>query len=366
MTGVQTCALPIYDSDGQLRSDLLSLLRYFDVFDSGRDYDGFEDDFARIANLVDRLLPDALEVIRTSIRKQNCLATSALAANSRLLGITERGKTLSSISTLLFADADPLETLPETVPVPFKEWRSLQNTAVEIRPQLRKLLSTTSGCFQGTGTDAPKIYGVDIVTIIDSFPEDNASSDLSDLIAIAPTLKQPLTVTRQQTVISRLNQVQMEAKRIQNFILKELGADFDKQQVITALKDLATSLSEMGVWSSYDIGLSAREFTALCEDFRLTAIKESLDKITQLAESSPEDKSPNKNIINCAQLSLLPLVTTERFLLNSCKLIRAADQQAQSLEAKFLGIDPNEKATDLSNTFNDLVENLAQLQEGGA
>lgn len=354
------------DSDGHLRSDLFSLLRFFDVFDSSRDYDGFEDDFARIANLVDRLLPEALEVIRASIRKQNSLATSALAANSRLLGITERGKTLSSISTFLFADADPLETLPETVPTPFKEWRSLQNTAVEIRPQLRKLLSTTSGCFQGTGTDTPKIYGVDIVTILDSFPEDSASSDLSDLFAIDPTLKQPLMVTRQQTVISRLNQVQTEAKRIQNYIIKELGADFDKQQVINVLRDLAASLSDMGVWNSHEIGLSTREFTTLCEDFRLTAIKESIEKITQMGETSSDDQSPNKKIINCAQLPLLPLVTTERFLSNSSKLIRAAEQQAQILEAKFLGIDPNEKATELSNTFNALVENLAQLQEGGA
>lgn len=353
------------DADGQLRGDLLSLLRYFEVFDAGRDYDGFEDDFARIANLVDRLLPETLEVIRSSLRKQNCLAVSALAANSRLLGITERGKTLSSISTFLFADADSLEILPETVPVPFKEWRTLQSTAVEIRPQLRKLLATTSGCFQGTGSD-PKIYGVDIVTIIDSFPEDNSSSDLSDLIAIAPTLKQPLTVTRQQTVISRLNQVQSEAKRIQNYILKELGADFDKQQVINALKELATSVTDMGVWSSSDIGLSTREFTALCEDFRLTAIKESLDKISQINEVSSEDQSPNKKIINCAQLSLLPLVTTERFLFNSSKLIRAAEQQTQVLEAKFQGIDPNEKATELINIFSALVENLARLQEGGA
>lgn len=354
------------DSDGQLRSDLLSLLRYFDVFDSSRNYDGFEDDFARIANLVDRLLPKALEVIRASMRKQNDLATSALAANSRLLGITERGKTLSSISTFLFTDADPLEALPETVPAAFKEWRSLQNIAVEIRPQLKKLLSTTSGCFQGTGTDTPKIYGVDIVTILDSFPEDNASCDLSDLKAIAPTLKDPLDKTRQQAVISRLKQVQTEVKRIQNYILKELGADFDKQQVINVLKDLAASLSDMGVWSSYEIGLSTREFTTLCEDFRLTAIKESLEKITQMGETASEDQSPNKKIINCAQLSLLPLVTTERFLFNSSKLIRAADQQAQILEAKFQGIDPNEKATELINIFSALVENLAQLQEGGA
>ena len=353
------------DSDGQLRGDLLSLLRYFDVFDSGHDYDGFEDDFARIANLVDRLLPDVLEVVRTSIQKQNRLAVSALAANSRLLGITERGRTLNSVSTLLFDDADPLEILPETVPVPFKEWRILQSTATEIRPQLKKLLATTSGCFQGTGSD-PKIYGIDIVTILDSFPEDNTVIDLSDLIAIAPTLKQPLTMTRQLTVISRLNQVQAEAKRIQNFILKELGVDFDKQQVINGLKELATSLSEMGVWSSYDIGLSTREYTALCENFRLTAIKESLEKITQMGESSSEDQSPKKKIINCAQLSLLPLVTTERFLFNSSKLIRAADQQAQILEAKYQGIDPNEKATELINIFSALVENLAQLQEGGA
>lgn len=353
------------DSDGQLRGDLLSLLRYFDVFDSSRDYEGFEDDFARIANLVDRLLPEALEVVRSSIRKQNCAAVSALAANSRLLGASERGRTLSSVSTFLFADSDPLEILPETVPVPFKEWRSLQITSAEIRPQLKKLLVTTCGCFQGTGTDTPKIYGIDIVSVIDSLPEDSASGDLSDLLASAPSLRQPLTMTRQQIVISRLNQVQSEAKRIQNIITKELGVDFDKQQVIASLKDLATSLTEMGAWSS-DIGMTPREFTNLCEEFRSTAIKDSLDKIAQMNDATTEDQSVNKKIITCAQLSLSPLSIAERFIFNSNKLMRAADQQARLLEAKYQGIDPNERASELISIFTALAESLAQLKNGGA
>lgn len=353
------------DSDGQLRGDLLSLLRYFDVFDSSRDYEGFEDDFARIANLVDRLLPEALEVVRSSIRKQNCAAVSALAANSRLLGASERGRTLSSVSTFLFADSDPLEILPETVPVPFKEWRSLQITSAEIRPQLKKLLVTTCGCFQGTGTDTPKIYGIDIVSVIDSLPEDSASGDLSDLLASAPSLRQPLTMTRQQIVISRLNQVQSEAKRIQNIITKELGVDFDKQQIIASLKELATSLTEMGAWSS-DIGMTPREFTNLCEEFRSTAIKDSLDKIAQMNDATTDDQSVNKKIITCAQLSLSPLSITERFIFNSNKLMRAADQQARLLEAKYQGIDPNERASELISIFTALAESLAQLKNGGA
>lgn len=70
------------DSDGRLRGELKALLRYIEVYNSSTDYDGADEDLARIANLVERLMPDALEIVRTSVKKQNQSAMLALAANA--------------------------------------------------------------------------------------------------------------------------------------------------------------------------------------------------------------------------------------------------------------------------------------------
>ena len=156
------------DPDGRLRGELMALLRYIEVYNSSTDYDGADEDLARIANLVERLMPDALEIVRTSVKKQNQSAMLALAANSRLLGINERGRTPWALSSFLFGDVDEIEALPDTAPQSFKEWEALQSSAAQIRSQIRQLLLDTSGCFQGT--TGKTAYGIDMVRLVEDYP----------------------------------------------------------------------------------------------------------------------------------------------------------------------------------------------------
>jgi hypothetical protein len=349
------------DPDGRLRGELIALLRYFWVYKDAPDYEGVDDDLARIANLVDRLLPDALEIVRVTVKKQNQSAILALAANSRLLGINERGRTVGAISSFLFGDVGVIEALPDTAPQTFKDWRDLQSSAVQIRSQLRQLLLDTSGCFQGT--TGKTAYGIDIVRLMENYPDDKATIEFASLAGLAPELRQSLQNMSDVKVSARLNQVLQDTRKIQKLITEDLGVDIDKQVVADIFKELTATLREMGAWSPSEIGISVNEFTALCEAFRTAAIKESLS-ILQGFDSGGEDQTSAKKVTLGAQLPLFPLLTTERFLNFANKVIRAADAHAQALESQYDGISPSEKAQEIQCAFNELIENLVTLQIG--
>jgi hypothetical protein len=350
------------DPDGRLRGELLALLRYVKVYKSSTDYDGADEDLARIANLIERLMPDALEIVRTSEKKQNQSAILALAANSRLLGINERGHTPIALSSFLFGAASKVESVPDSAPESFREWVALQNKAAEIRPQLQQLLIDTNGCFQGTGKT---VYGIDMARLVEDYPADGATIVYDDLQGLSIELKHALQNTSEARVMARLKRLLEDTKKIQNLIVNELGTDFDKQTVLSTFKDLTTTLKDMGAWPDNEIGFSSKGFMDLCEAFRSAAIKESLSGLQDFEESDDDNQHPTKRILRGAKLALSPLLTAERFLNFASKVVRAAETHAQILESQYQGISPGEKAQELTETFDQLIADMLILQMGG-
>lgn len=256
-----------------------------------------------------------------------------------------------------------IEALPDTAPQSFREWKALQSSAAQIRLQLRKLLLDTSGCFQATG-DTAKAYGIDIVRLVEDYPDDIATIEYADLSGLSTDLKQSLQSMKDAIVLGRLNKLLQDAKKIQISTVNELGTDFDKQKVVSAFKELAGTLSEMGAWATNDIGISSRGFTDLCEAFRSAAVKECLSSLQGFEEIGDDEQLPVKKVVRGAQLPLLPLLTIERFLNCANKVIRAAEAHAQTLESQYEGVSPSEKAQELVCAFDDLLADLVTLQIG--
>ena len=353
------------DADGSLRAEIMALLRYFSVFKDALDYDGIDDDIARLSNLYDRLFPFAMAIIRASVKKHNKSALLALTANSRLLGINDRGRTPNALAAYLFGATDKIETLPETAPVAFREWKTLQTGAEQIRPQLMQLLISVNGCFQGVGKT---IYGIDIVRLLEDYPLDEAASiEFGDFrsLSLSPELKQSLQNMREAIVSGRMSKLLQEAQRIQKLICHELGTDFDKQGVFSALKELAEKLTEEGFWATGDIGITSNQFNILCEEFRSAPLKEALSGLNGIEGMGDVGNIYLKKAITTARLPLMPLHTTEMFLNYSNKLIKIAQMQAQSLESQYSGVSTTEKADEILVEFNTLVSSLVSLQEGG-
>ncbi len=348
------------DPTGQLRGELLALLR-FNEYEGKSDYDDADEDLARVSNLVDRLLPSALLLLRSSNIKQTKATISLLAANSRLLGLTERGRTPGAVSSFLFGEVSEVSELYEDAPVQFRDWRALQKSAYMAREQLKQLVLETTGCFQGVS--GKTAYGVDIVRLIECFADESGGDVFADIPGIPPSLKQELMPMRQAPVVARRNQVLKEAKKTQDFVESELGAEFDKSEIISLIKDVALKLKEAGAWKTDVIGKSPKEFENLCEVFRNSAVKEALAILQDAVSVTENEPSPVGLTINkVAQLPLEALLVTNQFLAVSNKVIDVAAAHAKVLEVQHGGITPDQKAAELLNLFNKIEADIGSLK----
>ncbi len=348
------------DPDGRLRGELFALLRYVSIYNESPDYDEVDEDLARVGNLIDRLQPAVIARVRASAKKQTQAAIALLSTNSRLLGLMEKGRTPNAVSSFLFSDVEAPPDLIDSAPQVFKDWRQLQRDALQIRPQLIDLVLETSGCFQGTGKTP---QGVDIVGLIESYPEEGAAPDLSELPSISGELRAKLMVMRAIAINARLKQVLQAAKTLETRIANELGEDFDKQVVIDVVKQLATDLKEMAVWPTDTLGFSSNEFLTLCESFRNAAVKEALATLTDVfVDGLQASDAASRTISRVAQMPLAPLLTADKFINRAGEVVRVAEGHVRTMEAKYEGVTPAQTAEALAETFESLATDLARLQ----
>ncbi len=348
------------DADGRMRGDLLALIRYDKIYSAAADYEHVDEDLARIGNLIDRLRPGVLTRLRSTTIKQARSAISLLATNSRLLGLSERGRTPAAISAFLFGDVKPLNEFKDTAPQAFKDWRQLQRDASEIRTSLIQHVLETSGCFQGSGKTP---HAVDIVGLLECYPNETGIFDLTPLSPLSPELRSTLMSMRPAAIGGRVKQVVESAKKAKTLIVNELGPEFDKQAVIDTVKSVAMNLSDMGAWSHQTIGFSSKAFMEVCESFRGSAVKEAFAALADLLTDAAEESSDmGKKISRLAQMPLDPLLIAQKFIGDACTVVRAAADHARTLEKQYEGVSPVQTAEKLSETFTNLIDDLGNLK----
>lgn len=350
------------DADGRLRTELVALLRFYQFRKRQADYDEVDDDLARIGNLVSRLLPQALAVVRQLLKAQLQQAIRVLATNSRVLGVSDRGRSVNGVSALLFGQPGRREAPPEDAPLAFQEWRQLQQAASAVRGKLRDILLERCGCFQGTGG---KAYGADIARILQALPSDGDKIDLELLEPLDPTLRSALTQLREAPVNVRAKRVQTEAQRLQQTLQAELGENFDKQQIADALKELAEGMQQSGTWSTEDVGMSGPAFKRMCEDFRTSALREALSTL-QASAQLDDEKSEGKGLSRIAQLDINPLLHAHHFVAAARKVTTVARRRADQILGTTQGLDVAAQADVILATFDSLLSDLDVLEEKGA
>jgi hypothetical protein len=350
------------DPDGLLRTELVALLRYSQFNRRQADYDEADDDLARIGNLVSRLMPQALEIVRGSVNAALQSAAQLVATNSRLLGVLERGRTPVGLSAFLFGQPLLPDAPPEDAPTPIAEWRQLQDSARSVREKLKGLLLERCGCFQGAGHIA---YAVDIARIVEYYPEDGAKPNLGVLEPLDALLSSTLENMREVVVTARAKRVQTEALKLQQALVNELGDGFDKNQVADALKELADGMQDLGIWSNDEMGMTGAAFKRMCDEFRGSALKEALTTLE--ASKQPDDeKIDGKGLSRIAQLNATPLILGHRFVSTARKVATAARRRADVLQGQTQGLDVGEQANEIRATFENLLGDLEALEAKGA
>jgi hypothetical protein len=346
------------DPDGRLRNELLALLRFYSVHKKQADYEEADVDLARIANLLDRLVPIALELVRGTVTKRAQAAMLALAANSRLLGLFDKGRTPSALLSFLFGPPEPIEKLPANAPIVFVEWRTMQEAARGMRPTLQEFLLDTCGCFQGAGR---KAQGLDISRIVEMFPASSDQFNIDSLDTLSPEHRELFARLSDARVKAKMKSVVVELSTIRDKLNSQLGSDFDKNEQTDATKELAETLSNLGAWSENDIGVSIGAFRKSSEEFRSSALKEALAQFDRAVETASVSADSN-SVSHLAQLQISPILVAQDFVTAAGKLVTAAQRQAQSWEIQFRGVNPEEQAKVISQTFDDMLKGVTTIQ----
>jgi len=348
------------DPDGRLRGELMALLRHRQINAGRSDYPEYEADRGRVSNLVDRLMPQALRVVRDRNIQQCQMAMLALSTNSDALGLISRGRTARAINSYLFGQVNEPDTLPDEAPVIFKDWKALQTEIWRIRPKLTFVLRAAAGCFQGSG-DTPN--GIDIARLVDCYPGPDARLELAALERLSADERMNLLAMSENRLAARLGAIAKEFRRIKIGIAGKLGKEFDKNLIAGCALALAEEMGR-GVWDSNSIGITMPEFSRLCEEFRATAIKESLDSASLTDSTTPTDEEPIRDIPRIASLNIRPLLIAERFLRLTNVVVTAANGHASALENQYSGVDPAAKANAILKLFDDLDTQIQKCEQG--
>jgi hypothetical protein len=277
-----------------------------------------------------------------------------------LLGVLDRGQTPLGLSSFLFAEPNLPSALPPDAALPLQEWRQLQESALAIRGKLTAILLEHSGCFQSDGNTA---YGVDIARLLENVPADGEKPDLERLENIEPGITSALGKMSEASLGVRAKRVLTEAARLQEVLQKDLGDNFDKNQVVAALKDLVDGMG--GTWSNEQMGMTSAAFKRLGDEFRESAVKEAQTTLQQAAVQLDGDKADGKGLSRIAQLDINPLIVAHRFVLMARKVVTVVKVRADSLHGATKEIDVEAEANRIRAAFDSLLGDIDVLEAEG-
>ncbi|MFT2158562.1 protein DpdH [Pseudomonas putida] len=349
------------DPTGQLRAELAAVTRFYHLKGGATRYAGVDDDLVWIGNLADRLMPQALALVRFVVRQKLGMAIRLLSTNSRILGLMERGRTPASLGGFLFGVPIIPQRPPEDVPTEFGDWRNLQEQALLVRPELMQYVASYCGCFQGTGKTS---YAMDMVRVTEALLPESEMTNLNVLELNSTESKQTLAKMADARVKLLVRKVLQGAGIIRSKLAAELGDNFDKQEIAEELKALADQLKESGVWNLAEIGIGHAGFKKLCEDFRSGALRDTLSVIAN-AQEGEEGQNEGQLISRIGRFDVYPLIVAARFVEVARRVVHASEKRAKGLEDQFEGVDPQAKASEIQDLFQNLTNEMDALESEG-
>lgn len=293
----------------------------------GWNYPEAELDYARVQNLLDRLIPQATEwLLAKRYRGFSGDPVPALAEtillSARFLDV-EPAHT-SDFTLLLNALFSPAPELSS--PLPGDEWAEFKCEAAKHYKVLQQELLARVAVRQG-GSDKRK-YGVDTIRLIESvrafksnwkcttpLPECSSSPEVNEAIAFAKRFSARLSSAvqkRQQKLVTIRQQCQ-----------SELGDDFDKTALVATLKNLVPEAQRLGLLSG-DLP-RPKELLDLCEDFRLAKVSDTLKKL-----AATESADFGTQVSSLAQIDDGVLNVIERFISMISRTLDALEQSIQA------------------------------------
>lgn len=265
------------------------------------DYADAEDDYAAVTNFVDRLLPKALNYLRShygGVHGDPVPAlVQALLWQARALNVSAAmGKDDASLVEAVFAEVSPPTSLTGT-----DDWSRLKAEMIAYRPSLRKELLARVRSVQGVSGKTP--YAIDIAAVMPAiselcrswklerkFPE-LSGSQVGEVEGVATHIKE-LVYRGQAKVDARIKEI-MERSRVAR---RELGVDCDKNALLRAIGEVRELAERHGLSGQ----VRNAELTAITDTFRESAAIKTLQHIDAISQEA----DPGKKFAAAASLDV--------------------------------------------------------------
>jgi hypothetical protein len=338
------------DPDGRLRKGLLAIIQYEH---NGRswEYPEGDQDGAAAASFISRLAGHYAEDVEAQALQEIAWLADLLVIQARVLGIpfreSSRPERIAEVA-LSRAEAIFVDGLPQDE----ERWQQLQQAAVRLRPELQRMLLARLGCFQGTGSTP---YGIDVLRFSQALkstekkpPRECTQGDLG---AHAGHLKDAFLRVRVQPVVQRLRDFVDE-------IASAFGPSFNKEEYLREAKELVDSVGP-SVWPP----LAERRpaLLAAVEEFRMTPLKETLERIGRLPEGDLVSVTVQELVSVASHIDFSAVLRTREFIGRMTRFVGAVEQEVAAKERTAEDADPITQAAAIDEALKKIAEALESV-----
>lgn len=338
------------DPTGELRLTLLGVIR-LNHANGNLDYPGADEDSARVATLVERLVFQLIPHLE-ELRDQEVKALAwALARQGRILGLVprERMTRLEARTRAILTPAAGTKTASTVVNE--SRWQRLRSDAATHRPDLLRMLYERIGCFQGDGST---VYAVDPTLIDLADPTDT------------PDMNWPSGNQREHcrqlraTSLPVATRPQVEALReLSGRLGVVLGPKRDKQALVTGLNELRAALQLVGAWPD---GYTPQGFQQEITRFGQDGLLAQLDEAGPLLDAGNEfDPAADDTLERLGRIDFAVIERAGIFLDRAQSFLTEAERTMKLREQGLSGVDPAADADELARALDQIHRDLETL-----
>ncbi|MCB2426415.1 protein DpdH [Methylophaga pinxianii] len=338
------------DPSGDLQQTLLGAIRMENA-NWDLDYLGAEEDSARLANLIQRLVSVFIRDLESERDSDVKVLSWILYRQALILGATER-KRMSSYETRINSIRNQSENLildsnDES------RWNNLRAEANQLRANFQNKLWARVGCYQGdTGRT---LFAIDPTLI--NIPDEIQPTKIFDeierkhLSQLKPTFLTP-------TVRDFHKKLQVLFAQVSEL----LGEDLDKNALLSSLSEMLDSLEPIGVWPGQ---LRRGEVKKSMEQFRNSDLKKQLDLVEPLLHSEEVDLTAEDTLKRLGGLNISVIEQAGSFLKDIETFAGAIEQEIEVRERELQSVTPELDAEKLSRRMDEIERDLNYLAQEG-
>lgn len=356
--GNPTAGIPISiakdhrDPDGELRHSLLAAIR-IDMFNGRLDYPEADEDSARVATLVERLVTDIIPQIEQQRHREARVLAWILRKQGRLLGLFRRERLPAFDLELNALRAQTAGEDPALLQQATEQsrWQQLRREAAGLRPELQQALWERIGCFQGAGNT---VFAIDSTLI--ELPD---SADDLDPSFLSNNSREHLTQLKLQRLTVTTRPLIEKLRALTSRLDDLLGLERDKQGLLAGLAKLFDSLEPVGIWPD---GFNRNAMRREIETFR------NFDLMAQLQEASPLldeqvqiDAAADETLERLGRLNLAVIEQAGEILDRIEAFIAAVERAMEAKTGALEGIDPEADAKELERLLAQIDRDLLTI-----